>query len=98
MAFGIKREELKRWKRQVEEGEVVILTHFWEDERFPNCTSVTKVGCSDIEKLVIWGEKYQLMPQWIHQGTYPHFDLFGQKQKEILQKEGMKDHIIRFNL
>ncbi|GGA62185.1 hypothetical protein [Ornithinibacillus halotolerans] len=99
MAFGLKREEVKRWKEDVENGRVAILTHYWLDDRFPNSTSVTKVGCSHIEKLISWGEQYNLDPKWIHyDGKYPHFDLFGEKQLEILQKEGKWEQIKRFNL
>ncbi len=32
------------------------LTHYWQDERFPGCYTVTKVGCNDLEKLVTWGK------------------------------------------
>mgnify|MGYP001163263558 CR=1 FL=1 len=99
MAFGIKRKELIEWKRNVTRGEIAFLTHYWEDERFPGCTSVTKVGCSDINKLIEWGKQYGLRKEWIHRDeTYPHFDLFGEKQFEILQKENQQDHIERFNL
>ena len=60
MAFGIKREELKAWKKAVSEGEIAFLTHYWLDERFPGCKTVTKAGCSDIEKLTHWGKQYGL--------------------------------------
>lgn len=98
MAFGISRAELNNWQYKVRRGEVAIMTHYWLDKRFPGCTSVTKVGCSDITRLIEWGRKYQLHPKWIHQNRYPHFDLFGERQKQILIEEGLNDHIKRFNL
>lgn len=99
MAFGVKREELLHWKKTVQSGEIAVLTHFWLDDRFPGCDTVTKVGCSDLEKLSRWGEKYDLNPKWIHNDPrFPHFDLFGDRQLEILKKEGRWDHIERFKL
>ncbi|GAB3796818.1 hypothetical protein [Virgibacillus kimchii] len=99
MAFGIKREELKAWKQEVREGNIAILTHYWIDDRFPGCNSVTKVGCSNIEKLISWGRTYDLKETWIHRDQrYPHFDLFGEWQKEILEKEGKWDQIRKFNI
>ncbi|MGJ7921158.1 hypothetical protein [Neobacillus sp. LXY-4] len=95
MAFGIKRSELVEWKRRVSEGQIAFITHFWIDDRFPHCKTVTKVGCSDINKLIEWGNQYGLKPEWIdgRDKSYPHFDLLGDKQKTILQKEGL-DHLI----
>ncbi|UQD51967.1 hypothetical protein C0971_07955 [Bacillus methanolicus] len=95
MAFGITREELRRWKVEIESGKIAFLTHYWLDDRFPGCKTVTKVGCNDIEKLKKWGEKYELKPEWIHirNDGYSHFDLLGDKQMEILEKEGLNDHI-----
>lgn len=99
MAFGIKREELTTWQRQVSQGNIAILTHYWIDPRFPGCYSVTKVGCSNIEKLIEWGNKHQLQESWIHMDQkYPHFDLFGERQKKILEQEGMLEQIRRFNI
>lgn len=99
MAFGIKRDELQSWKKQVSEGNIAFLTHFWVDDRFPNCSTVTKVGCSKMEKLIAWGEKHNLKKEWIHYDKdYPHFDLFGKEQRNILLKEGKIDQIRRFNL
>lgn len=98
MAFGIKRSELLKWKDDVKQGKIAILTHYWEDNRFPNCTSVTKIGCSDIKKLIKWGELYGLCVKWIHYSKYPHFDVFGDKQWEILCKEGKNEQIKRFKL
>ncbi|MFI8687188.1 hypothetical protein [Rossellomorea sp. NPDC077527] len=98
MAFGLTKVELKEWKQQVMKGEIAFLTHFWLDERFPNARSVTKVGCSDIAALSRWGEKYGLKKEWIHQRDdgFPHFDLLGDTQYDILLKEGLHDHISRF--
>jgi len=99
MAFGIKRETLLKWKQAVENGEIAFLTHYWLDERFPNCNTVTKVGCSNQQKLIKWGEKYGLRKEWIHlDPKYPHFDLFGDTQKEILTKEEQWDQIKKFRL
>lgn len=98
MAFGIKRDELVYWKQQVSNEQIAILTHYWEDTRFPGCTSVTKIGCANIDKLIAWGHQYKLNPNWIHQHTYPHFDVFGEKQKEVLENEGMIDQLLRFNI
>lgn len=99
MAFGITRAELEEWKKQVIEGEIAILTHFWLDDRFPGCHSVTKVGCNNRDKLMKWGKQYNLQPEWIHEhDTYLHFDLFGNKQIEVLQGENKKEHIRRFKL
>ncbi|RFA37330.1 hypothetical protein CAI16_02330 [Virgibacillus dokdonensis] len=99
MAFGISRQELQYWKQKVRAGEIAFLTHFWLDYRFPKCTTVTKAGCKDIQKLIAWGKKYHLQPDWIDQkADFPHFDLFGEKQKYILEKEGEWDQIERFQL
>lgn len=98
MAFGINRAELSKWKKQVSRGEIAFLTHYWEDERFPQASSVTKVGCADIDKLIKWGQGYGLKKEWIHYTKYPHFDLFIPKQKYILQAEGLHDHLIRFGI
>ncbi|KXH81717.1 hypothetical protein [Sporosarcina sp. HYO08] len=99
MAFGIKREELIQWKKAVQNGEIAFLTHYWLDERFPGCTTVTKVGCADVGKLAQWGAQYGLKKEWIDQrNDYPHFDLLGERQRDILLKEGIKDQLKRFNL
>lgn len=96
MAFGIKREDLLAWKKKIDDGEIAFLTHFWLDDRFPNCNSVTKVGCSDIEKLVRWGSQYGLKKEWIHirKDGYSHFDLIGKWQKDILEKENISLYLI----
>lgn len=57
MAFGITRGELNEWKRQVKNGQIAFLTHYWIDKRFPGCKTVTKVGCSDISVLIEWGKQ-----------------------------------------
>lgn len=98
MAFGINRQELNAWKKRVSQGEVAIITHYWQDKRFPKATSVTKVGCNNLILLEQWGRQYHLKPKWIHLNQYPHFDVFGDKQKEILLREGLYDQIKRFNL
>lgn len=98
MAFGINREQLNMWKNSVRAGEIAFLTHYWQDQRFPQYYTVTKVGCARIDKLIAWGRKYDLNEKWIHEGNYPHFDLMGKKQYEVLEKEGLLHHIERFNL
>ncbi|MGM8366533.1 hypothetical protein ACLIBG_13795 [Virgibacillus sp. W0181] len=99
MAFGINKTELRTWKRDVQMGKISFLTHYWMDERFPGCYTVTKVGCSNIGKLIQWGENYGLDKNWIHHDQkYPHFDLFGEIQKKILIDENKWEHIKKFNL
>ena len=99
MAFGIKRDELRAWKKEVSEGKIAFLTHYWLDERFPGCKTVTKAGCADIEKLVAWGKQYGLKREWIDmRDDYPHFDLFGKYECDILENEGLTDQLERFDL
>ncbi|TBL75633.1 hypothetical protein [Paenibacillus thalictri] len=99
MAFGIKREELTSWKEAVLRGEIAYLTHYWLDPRFPGVRTVTKVGCSDLERLTRWCTENGLNPKYIHhRPPFPHFDLIGPKQKEILQKEHLWDQLQRFHL
>ena len=99
MAFGISRAELAAWKQAVTRGEIAYLTHYWTDPRFPNMHTVTKVGCSDLDKLRAWCISHDLPPQYIHHRLpYPHFDLLGPKQKEILAEAGLHSHIERFRL
>lgn len=95
MAFGIKRSEVIEWKQKIDNGEIAFLTHFWLDDRFPGCNTVTKVGCQDLELLASWGGKYGLKKEWIHhrKDGYSHFDLIGERQKEILRSEGLFEHI-----
>jgi len=99
MAFGIRREELHNWKKAVENGEIAFLTHYWLDDRFPGCYTVTKVGCNDIQKLIAWGKSHGLQACWIDRDPeYPHFDLFGEHQKRILKKENKIEQLSRFQL
>ncbi|ALX47875.1 hypothetical protein [Lentibacillus amyloliquefaciens] len=99
MAFGINRRELQKWKKDVKNGQISFLTHYWIDERFPGCDTVTKVGCNDLNKLINWGAQYSLQPKWIHNDEHhPHFDLFGEKQARILRKEQQWEQIKRFEL
>ncbi len=99
MAFGINHAELKQWKKDVAAGRIAFLTHYWLDDRFPGCKTVTKVGCSDLEKLAKWGERYHLKREWIDlRNDYPHFDLFGEHEFRILQAEGYTEQLKRFNL
>lgn len=99
MAFGVTRQELAAWKEAVLRGELAFITHYWLDERFPGITTVTKVGCRDIQRLAVWCEQHQLPAQYIHlRPPYPHFDLIGPKQREILLEEGLMDQITRFKL
>ena len=99
MAFGIDRNTLRTWKTDVRNGKIAFLTHYWIDDRFPGCTTVTKVGCADYQKLMEWGKKYGLRKEWIHHDPdYPHFDLFGDRQKEILTNEQQWEQIKKFHL
>lgn len=95
MAFGIKRKDLAEWKQKIDHGEIAFLTHYWLDDRFPGCNTVTKVGCLDLKKLADWGKEYGLKEEWIHhrQDGYSHFDLIGNRQREILKAEGLHAHI-----
>lgn len=99
MAFGITRAELNDWKRLVSKGEIAFITHYWIDPKFPGYTTVTKVGCSDLEKLSAWCLSHRLNPKYIHRrAEYPHFDLIGPEQVRILREEGLWEQIERFNL
>ncbi|WP_040950587.1 hypothetical protein [Gorillibacterium massiliense] len=99
MAFGISREELNEWKRRVEAGEIAYLTHYWIEPRFPGITTVTKVGCSRLEKLSAWCIDNGLPPRYIHRRSpFPHFDLIGPKQGEILRREGLWEQVERFGI
>lgn len=99
MALGIKRDELNRWKEAVTREEIAYLTHYWLDPRFPEMKTVTKVGCSNLQKLTDWCITNGLNPKYIHnRPPYPHFDLIGPKQKEILIKEKQWDQVERFGL
>ncbi|WP_400247823.1 hypothetical protein AB3U99_11965 [Niallia sp. JL1B1071] len=95
MAFGLKKQELAEWKRRIDNGEIAFLTHYWLDDRFPGCKTVTKVGCSDLKKLKSWGKKYELKEEWIHyrKDGYSHFDLLGDTQKRILKEEGISERL-----
>jgi hypothetical protein len=99
MAFGINRAELARWKQAVSAGEIAFLTHYWVDKRYPDITTVTKVGCSDLTRLREWCRKNGLPAQYIHnRQPFPHFDLMGPKQPEILRQEGLWDQLERFRM
>ena len=99
MAFGIDRAELSAWKAAVSRGETAFLTHYWYDPRFPQFRTVTKVGNADYGKLVEWCIVNGLNPRYIHdRSPFPHFDLLGEKQIEILTKEKLSDHLERFKL
>ncbi len=95
MAFGIKRKDLLVWKKKIDSGEIAFLTHYWLDDRFPGAKTVTKVGCNNLEKLAEWGRGHGLKPEWIHhrRDGYSHFDLIGERQAEILQKEGFFENL-----
>ncbi|MGW6384884.1 hypothetical protein [Peribacillus butanolivorans] len=96
MAFGIKRVDVVAWKQQIDQGQIAFLTHYWIDDRFPGCKTVTKVGCNDLERLAEWGKKYGLKKEWIHhrKDGYSHFDLLGARQKEILKAEDIKERLV----
>ncbi|MEO3946084.1 hypothetical protein [Gorillibacterium sp. CAU 1737] len=99
MAFGISRRELSEWKAAIDRGELAFLTHYWLDPRFPGCKTVTKVGCADLARLAAWCEHHDLPPRYIHKRLpYPHFDLLGPRQGEILLAEGQEEQVRRFGL
>lgn len=99
MAFGVKRDELERWKAKASSGEIAFLTHYWHEPRFKGINTVTKVGCDDLEKLADWCIANGLDPRYIHRrDPFPHFDLIGAKQVEILQREGVREQLERFKL
>lgn len=96
MAFGISRSQLNDWKELARRGEIAFLTHYWLDDRFPECYTVTKVACINQQALIEWGKQYGLKEQWIHQREpFPHFDLLGELQRDILMKEGQIDQLNR---
>lgn len=97
MAFGIKRDELNEWKLRVKNEQIAFLTHYWIDKRFPGCKTVTKVGCGNISTLIEWGKKHGLKEEWIDfKEEYPHFDLFGHYEYDIMEKEGYLEQLKRF--
>lgn len=97
MAFGINRQQLRQWQERVAQGELAFLTHYWLDDRFPGCQTVTKAGCADVERLIEWGASYGLRPEWIDaHPTYPHFDLIGDRERYILSREGLQQQYERF--
>ena len=99
MAFGINKDELARWKQQVADGEIAYLTHYWYEPRFPDCRTVTKVGCADLSRLAEWCLTNGLNPKYIHRRQpYPHFDLIGPKQREILYRERQWQQLKRFGM
>ncbi|MBO2944216.1 hypothetical protein JJQ72_09575 [Paenibacillus sp. F411] len=99
MAFGITRQELRAWQQQTAAGVISFLTHYWYDPRFPQFTTVTKVGCSDLNRLAEWCLAHDLDPAYIHRRMpYPHFDLIGPRQREILRQAGQEDQLHRFKL
>lgn len=99
MAFGINRAELNEWKRKALNGEIAFITHYWVHPRYPHIKTVTKVSCTNLQKLITWGESEGLRKEWIDDHPrFPHFDLIGEKQKEVLIKYRLYDHIERFNL
>jgi hypothetical protein len=97
LAFGIKRKDVEEWKRKIDAGEIAFLTHYWLDDRFPDCNTVTKVGCNDLNRLAQWGSQYGLKPEWIdhRKDGYSHFDLLGEKQRQILKAEGIAERLLK---
>lgn len=97
MAFGIKRGDVLEWKQQIDQGKIAFLTHYWLDDRFPSCKTVTKVGCKDLDHLAEWGSKYGLKKEWIHhrKDGYSHFDLLGDRQRAILEAEGISERLVQ---
>lgn len=78
---------------------LAFLTHYWLDDRFPHANTVTKAACQDMKQLIEWGEKHGLKKEWIHdRAGFPHFDLIGEPQKRILQKERSLGNIHEYGL
>jgi hypothetical protein len=99
VAFGIDRAELNAWKASVSQGRTAFLTHYWYDPRFPQFRTVTKVGNADYDRLRQWCVERGLNPAYIHnRSPFPHFDLMGPKQKEILIRENLLHHLERFRM
>jgi hypothetical protein len=99
MAFGISRQELNEWKSKCSQGEIAFLTHYWVEPRFPGVKTITKVGCCDLERLKEWCLANGLNPDYIHfRDEYPHYDLIGNKQIDILKSEHLTNHLLRFKL
>ncbi|WP_088105279.1 hypothetical protein [Halalkalibacter urbisdiaboli] len=96
MALGINKKDLQQWKDKALRGEIAFLTHYWLDDRFPTCKTVTKVACADVRKLLAWGRAYGLKQEWLHnRHPFPHFDLLGEKQQDILKQEGIEIQLER---
>ena len=99
MAFGITRDEMNKWKHEVKLGRISFLTHYWLEPRFSGIRTITKVGCADLEKLTLWCLDNGLNPANIHRREdFPHYDLIGLKQREILYKEKQWLQIERFSI
>lgn len=100
MAFGVKKNELKRYKKNVANNELAILTHYWSDDRFPDSNTVTKVAANDLETLKAWGKKLQLYDYMIDPEStkIPHFDLFGPIQVRVLKELKRWNMLNRFHL
>ncbi|RED61758.1 hypothetical protein [Cohnella lupini] len=99
MAFGITRAELNEWKAAVSRGETSFLTHYWFDPRFPDIRTVTKVGNANLARLTEWCVGHGINPKYIHdRPPFPHFDLMGALQREVLMKENLAEHLDRFRL
>lgn len=53
----------------------------------------------DVAKLIQWGERYELRKEWIdRRSRYPHFDLFAERQRQVLQAEGLEGQLARFSI
>ncbi|RBW67696.1 hypothetical protein [Bacillus taeanensis] len=99
MAFGLSRAELNQWKKKVKAGEIAFITHYWLHPKDPSIRTVTKVGCSNLTRLTEWGNQYGLKKEWIHQRDFfPHYDLVGHRQKEILIQENQWEQLKRFKI
>ncbi|WP_392387435.1 hypothetical protein [Bacillus pumilus] len=52
-----------------------------------------------MKHLIEWGKKHGLKKEWIHdRAGFPHFDLIGETQKRILQKERSLGNIQEYGL
>ncbi|GAC43630.1 hypothetical protein PPOP_3029 [Paenibacillus popilliae ATCC 14706] len=53
--------------------------------------------CADMARLSVWCVEHGLNPRYIHaRRPFPHYDLIGPRQREILRQEQQWDQLERF--
>lgn len=78
-------KEVKRAIRLAREGNVVIYSHPWHSEKMGQAKVVTKIMCSDKEKLLSWGNKRGLPLRAFHDTKkMPHYDIWGERAEAFL--------------